>query len=141
MTQNPNEDEETDKLPPQRDERGHFLPGHKLRPIGKPGPMTKEEKAPYLKAITETFSADDLSRMLLQSWAMAVKMEDWRGMLELIRFVAAYQVGKPISRNINAQINPEDILKIFTGVVGAGAEGTATIIDVPTSKENDDAQS
>jgi hypothetical protein len=129
--------DESDVLIPQRDEKGHFLPGNKIRPLGKPGPMTKEEKAPYLKAITETFTAEDLSQMLIDAWNTADKAEDWRGKLELIRFVASYAVGKPVQRTLSATINPEDLLRIFAPPSGGDSGTPSTTIEVTTTESTE----
>ena len=51
--------------------------------------------------------------MLRKAHGIAVANNDWKGVLEVARFVAAYAIGKPVQRSIKATIEPEEFAKLF----------------------------
>lgn len=95
-----------------RDEKGRLVKGTSIRPFN-PGRTKAAENVPILRAITEEFSIDEIQLMLRKTWLTAVQEDDWKGMLEVLRFVAAYAIGKPVQRNLNATIDVEKIRDLF----------------------------
>ena len=102
-----------EKLPEIRDSKtGRFVKGndaHARLYIKKKA----ERAAPILAAITDEFDPDEIGVMLRRAWNTALAAEDWRGQLEVLRFVASYAIGKPITRAIGANVTRDDFLSFF----------------------------
>ena len=98
-----------------RDGKGRFADGNKLRPPGSTngGRPRKLDSRPILEAIHDTFDPAEIGRMLMQARDIAIKNEEWKGLLEIARFVASYAIGKPVQRSVNATISAEDFANIF----------------------------
>jgi hypothetical protein len=91
---------------------GRFLPGnnaHNRYVVER----KKERAAPILAAITEEFSHDEIRLMMRRAWEVAETAEDAKSMLEIIRFIAAYAIGKPVTRSIGVQFGKSDLLDLF----------------------------
>jgi hypothetical protein len=67
--------------------------------------------------------------MIRETYNQAKDKEDWRGMLEVIRLVMAYAVGKPVSKVITAQVDADEIRDIFRELATGGV-GYDNAIDV-----------
>jgi hypothetical protein len=105
---------EDSKLPEVRDPKtGKFVKGNKAHDkyvIER----KKEKAAPILAAITEEFTPEEI-RLLLRRGVKAAQTFDDGGkqLLDYIRFIAAYAIGKPIGRAINVSATKEDFLDFF----------------------------
>jgi hypothetical protein len=94
--------------------QGHFVKGHNIhRPVG--GSNIKNTVAKkMLAAVTENlYTPDQLAEMLRDTYQMAVKKEDWKGMYSVIQLILSYSIGKPVQRSVTAQLDPEDIKRMF----------------------------
>ena len=98
---------------PIRDNKGRFVPGNKAHSTYVIE-RKKDKAAPILAAITEEFTPEEI-RVLLRRGVKMAQMADDNGkvLLEYIRFIAAYAIGKPITRAIGAQVSTEDFLNWF----------------------------
>lgn len=100
-------------VPEIRDSKtGRFLPGNKAHDkyvIER----KKERAAPILAAITEEFSPDEIRLMMRRAWDVAETAEDAKSMLEILKFIAFYAIGKPVTRSISAQFGKADLLDLF----------------------------
>lgn len=99
-----------------RDEKGKFAKGNRFRPPGPTagaGRPRKLDAIEVLESIVNTFTPDEVSDMLILARNIAVKNEDWKGVLEVARFVAAYAIGKPVTRAITVGGDLEDFRKLF----------------------------
>lgn len=108
--------QEVTVIQPGRDPvTGKFLKGNKLRPPGPLGghPPKKLDSRPILEAIHNEFTVEEIRLMLREAYNTAVKMEDWKGQMAVVQFVAYYAIGKPVQRSIKATIEPEDFARIF----------------------------
>lgn len=95
---------------------GRFAKGNKIRPHNPGGGRPKKiDSTPILMAIADEFDPAEVRAMLRQAWAVAVKNDEWKGMLEVIRFVASYAIGKPVQRSIKAEMNMDDFINLFKG--------------------------
>lgn len=101
----------------REEKTGRFAKGNTLRPVGPTGGgrPRKLDAIEVLEAITAEFSLDEIRVMLRKAYSTALKVEDWKGQLEVLRFVYAYAVGKPVQRSISATIEREDFIKLFSG--------------------------
>lgn len=104
---------QTSEEAPIRDNKGRFVPGNKAHSTYVIE-RKKDKAAPILAAITEEFAPEEI-RVLLRRGVKMAQMADDNGkvLLEYIRFIAAYAIGKPITRAIGAQVSTEDFLNWF----------------------------
>jgi hypothetical protein len=95
---------------------GRFVKGNPIRPINPSGGRPKKlDSKKMLEAIHDEFQPHEIGAMLRQAHQIAVKNDDWKGVLEVARLIAAYAIGKPVQRSIKATIEPEDFAKFFKG--------------------------
>lgn len=100
------------ELPIRNEKTGRFVPGNKAH--NKYVIERKKEKAaPILAAITEEFTSDEIRIMVRRAYATALEKEDWKGQLEVLRFVAAYAIGKPIARTASINFDKNSFLELF----------------------------
>ena len=74
-----------------RDEKGHFLPGHKNVGAGRK-PKSHEEK--LLKAVSDSITPEDIRDIL-----NALKNKARHGSIEAARVILAYAIGMPVQRS------------------------------------------
>jgi hypothetical protein len=99
---------------PLRAPDGKFVKGNKIRPANYNGGRPRKlDSRPILEAIHDEFTVEEIRAMLRKAYATAVQMEDWKGQMAVVQFVAYYAIGKPVSRSIKANIEVEDFIKLF----------------------------
>lgn len=91
---------------------GRFVKGNKAHDKYKIE-RKKEKAAPILAAITEEFSPDEIRLMMRRAWDVAEDEGDAKALLEILKFIAAYAIGKPVTRSISAQFGKDDLLDLF----------------------------
>ncbi len=96
---------------------GKFAKGHTLRKKGDPSLRIKKklDSKAILEAIHDVFTPDEIADILREARQLATAQGEWKGLLEIARFVAAYAIGKPVQRSIKATIEPEDFIALFKG--------------------------
>jgi hypothetical protein len=86
---------------------GRWLPGQSGNPAGRQ--IRKYDRA-YLSAIAETIPPEKMPELLNAALDVAHSKGSWRGYLEIARFVAEYQIGKPVQRIHSVSSKMDSIL-------------------------------
>lgn len=95
-----------------RDKDGKFIVGNKS-PGGR-YKRSKREMTQLLISVTElAYTPEEMVYMIRDTYNMAVDKGDWKGMYAIVSLVLAYGIGKPVQRSLTAQIDPEDIRRMF----------------------------
>lgn len=97
-----------------RDDSGKFVKGNKIA-SPRPGRPRKIDSMPILLAITQEYPPEELGRMLRETYAVAVKSEDAKAMLQVVKLVMDYAIGKPVVRTLSASIDPAEVRDILAG--------------------------
>ena len=66
-----------------------------------------------LKGVTEAFSAEEVTGMLVDARSIAIAQNSWEGLLAISKFILEYSVGKPVQRSVSTIINPALFAKKF----------------------------
>jgi hypothetical protein len=104
-----------------RDKSGRFKKGNNLSLNGRGRPK-KREASEVLKAITGEFKPPEVRAMLREVHELAIKNNDPKTLLELLRLIAAYDIGKPVQRSITTAIKPEDFSRLWKDDEESGDE-------------------
>ena len=67
-----------------------------------------------LEKLDERFAPEEIVFMLRDTYNMAVDKKDWKGMYAIVSLVLAYSIGKPVQRSLSAQIDPQEIKRMFS---------------------------
>jgi hypothetical protein len=109
---------------------GRWLPGQSGNPAGRQ--IRKYDRA-YLSAIAETIPPEKMPELLNAALDVAHSKGSWRGYLEIARFVAEYQIGKPVQRIHSVSSKMDSILTRLESIqivdgsaLDAGDEDTDT---------------
>jgi hypothetical protein len=106
-----------------RDEHGRFVKGNQIENPNR-GRPSRRDNVQFLIAVTENaYTPDELTLMLQDTWNMAVKNDNEKIMLEVLRFILAYAVGKPVSKSITAQVDPDEIRGYLRGLAKDNSGG------------------
>jgi hypothetical protein len=122
-----------------RDDAGKFVKGHKV-PSPRTGRPTRGDTMPVLIAITQAaYSAEELVKMIRDTYEMAEEEKDWKGMFTVINFIAQYAVGKPVQRSLVANIDPGKLRELF-GVDTDDAARSDGAIEGELGADNDSGE-
>lgn len=84
-----------------------------------------------LRAVAEnTYTPEELSKMIRYTFDVAKERQDAKNMLEVIKFVVAYAVGKPVARSLIAQVDPDMLRGMLMDEEGEEDDGDDDAIDV-----------
>lgn len=98
-----------------RDDKGKFIKGHKV-PSPRAGRPRKADSMPFLQAIASAaYSPEQIVDLIHETVDLARKVENPKIMLEVVRLVLDYAIGKPVQRTLTATIDPERLKEIFGG--------------------------
>ncbi len=97
-----------------RDEAGKFVKGNKVV-SPRAGRPKKMDSMPILRAITEEYSLEELGSMLRETYKTAYMADDAKAMLQVIKLVLDYAIGKPVQRTLSATIDPDQVRNILGG--------------------------
>lgn len=97
---------------PERNERGHFLPGNSGGP-GRP-PKAKEEE--YLTQIGSAFPPDVVVEKLQKALQLAEETNSARGILAAIEMILQYQVGKPVQMEGQSNTHVLALINLLQGM-------------------------
>lgn len=120
-----------------RNELGQFVKGHKV-PSPHKGRPARADVLPFLNAVTEAYTPEQVQQMLKDTYEMAYEQKDWKGMYTVASLILAYAIGKPVQRSLTASIDADDIRKMFSGAfeeerAEAGEEGAEDVVEVEAS--------
>lgn len=97
-----------------RDESGKFVKGNKVA-NPRAGRPRKIDSMPILLAITQEYSPEELGGMLRETYRVAKMADDAKAMLQVVKLVMDYAIGKPVVRTLSASIDPAEVRDILAG--------------------------
>ena len=83
------------------------LGGARLRRTGRP---KKEIELAVLAAINEAFPPHKITEALDYAYSFAVGHKSTKGIMQVLEFVAAYQLGQPVKRVVTQRSTVEELL-------------------------------
>lgn len=112
-----------------RDDKGKFIKGHKV-PSPRAGRPRKADSMPFLQAIASAaYSPEQIVDLIHETVDLARRVENPKIMLEVVRLVLDYAIGKPVQRTLTATIDPERLKEIFGGLDEQGEADTGPSIE------------
>lgn len=88
-----------------RDERGHFLPGHGVRSPGRP---KREVERAILDGLTSALSQEEITQLIKDAVILAKEQKSARGIVAVLALVAGYGIGTPVQRSDTTDSNAMD---------------------------------
>lgn len=83
------------ELAGDRNERGQFQPGHKV----KGGRPKREVEQSILAGLTGALTQERITELITQAIEIAIEQKSTKGIVSVLQLVAAYGLGTPVQRS------------------------------------------